>query len=380
MRKISDQLTFWSEESPASPPASLDAEREAKTKDGYGPTFFDWPQKRYPAGSWQRTLLESLQSNLTASSGSTKGWNRRVTRSARSLWVLTSVEHPIDAIAPGLSPSWPTPTAQDSENAGGLGSIERGNRGFSLYQAARHWPTPTVCGNHNRAGASPSSGDGLSTAAKMWPTPTAAEYGSSNNGNPGDTRTEYATKGRPSLSTMAKTDSWPTPKAADGRAKGNGGNRHSPGLDQMARQNDPAMADWATPTAHDARRPGLDTESTQHANLSRQIGDWATPLARDSRTFQGAARMPNSQGGDPLSVQISQLVGQPAEASLNTTGNPPESSISRIRLSALWVACLMGLPPGWGCVSIERCSKLWGTGSSRKSRSKSDSPSPDAKG
>jgi hypothetical protein len=27
------------------------------------------------------------------------------------------------------------------------------------------WPTPTVCGNYNRAGASPQSGDGLATAA-----------------------------------------------------------------------------------------------------------------------------------------------------------------------------------------------------------------------
>jgi hypothetical protein len=36
------------------------------------------------------------------------------------------------------------------------------------------WPTPTVCGNYNRKGASPTSGDGLATAvyqtpvARMW--------------------------------------------------------------------------------------------------------------------------------------------------------------------------------------------------------------------
>jgi len=35
------------------------------------------------------------------------------------------------------------------------------------------WPTPTVCGNHNRKGASEHSGDGLATAVKKWPTPTA---------------------------------------------------------------------------------------------------------------------------------------------------------------------------------------------------------------
>lgn len=39
--------------------------------------------------------------------------------------------------------------------------------------ASPGWPTPTVKGNHNRAGASPASGDGLSTAVNRWPTPTA---------------------------------------------------------------------------------------------------------------------------------------------------------------------------------------------------------------
>jgi hypothetical protein len=35
------------------------------------------------------------------------------------------------------------------------------------------WPTPTVCGNYNRKGASATSGDGLATAVRMWPTPTS---------------------------------------------------------------------------------------------------------------------------------------------------------------------------------------------------------------
>jgi hypothetical protein len=35
------------------------------------------------------------------------------------------------------------------------------------------WPTPTVCGNYNRKGASATSGDGLATAVSRWPTPTA---------------------------------------------------------------------------------------------------------------------------------------------------------------------------------------------------------------
>ena len=40
----------------------------------------------------------------------------------------------------------------------------------------------------------------------MWPTPTASEYGSSNNGCPGDGRETYATAGKASLSTMARRE------------------------------------------------------------------------------------------------------------------------------------------------------------------------------
>ena len=39
-----------------------------------------------------------------------------------------------------------------------------------------YWPTPTVCGNYNRKGASKSSGNGLATAVRMWPTATATAY------------------------------------------------------------------------------------------------------------------------------------------------------------------------------------------------------------
>ena len=71
---------------------------------------------------------------------------------------------------------WPTPTVQDSEQAGGKGCIASGKRGLSLHQATQLWPTPTVCGNYNRKGASATSGDGLATAVKTWATPVARDY------------------------------------------------------------------------------------------------------------------------------------------------------------------------------------------------------------
>ena len=42
----------------------------------------------------------------------------------------------------------------------------------------------------------------------MWPTPTASEYGTGQNGCPGDGRETFAQKGKPSLSTLARA--WDT--------------------------------------------------------------------------------------------------------------------------------------------------------------------------
>ncbi len=60
---------------------------------------------------------------------------------------------------------WPTATRDDHATMYAQG-------GEPLGHAVR-WPTPSVCGNHNRKGASATSGDGLATAAK-WPTPRAS--------------------------------------------------------------------------------------------------------------------------------------------------------------------------------------------------------------
>ena len=59
------------------------------------------------------------------------------------------------------------------------------------------WPTPSVCGNYNRAGASPTSGDGLETAVKVsaWPTPSASSYGSNRGGGSGPSRSGEAESG-----------------------------------------------------------------------------------------------------------------------------------------------------------------------------------------
>tara|TARA_B100001778_G_scaffold330914_1_gene334265 strand:+ start:156 stop:857 length:702 start_codon:yes stop_codon:yes gene_type:complete len=60
----------------------------------------------------------------------------------------------------------------------------------------------------------------------LLPTPTASTYGTSGNGTPGDGRTEFAHRGKPSLHTMARRGMLPTPTAGDARASGS---RRKPG-------------------------------------------------------------------------------------------------------------------------------------------------------
>lgn len=76
---------------------------------------------------------------------------------------------------PGLQKaarSWPTPTKSDG--TGGPGSS--GGAGGLNLRTAVAIPTPTVCGNYNRKGASKTSGDSLATFVMKFPTPTKRDY------------------------------------------------------------------------------------------------------------------------------------------------------------------------------------------------------------
>lgn len=57
---------------------------------------------------------------------------------------------------------WPTPVKANRANTC------HGKRRPGLEEAPRAWAIPTVKGNHNRAGLSPTSGDGLATQANTW--------------------------------------------------------------------------------------------------------------------------------------------------------------------------------------------------------------------
>ena len=68
----------------------------------------------------------------------------------------------------------PTPCATDG--SGGGAKVQNLKSQVHLRDFAKTWPTPTVCGNYNRKGASLTSGDGLATAVLKCATPTARDW------------------------------------------------------------------------------------------------------------------------------------------------------------------------------------------------------------
>ena len=151
-----------------------------------------WPESsvRYDlaTSSW-KTAHCLWEEDLPWSSVTLPTWG--MTRSG-SVYRHPTSERPISATGVGL---WPTPLASDG--AKGVPNQRGGKGDLRLPSAVHQWPTPTVCGNYNRSGASAKSGDGLATAVtqRTWPTATATAYkGWSPNHNRADTddRLDYS--------------------------------------------------------------------------------------------------------------------------------------------------------------------------------------------
>ena len=112
-----------------------------------------------------------------------------------SVYRHPTAERPISGIGAGL---WQTIVADDSADRANGKWNSRGEPKLSAQVLhPEHWPTPTVCGNYNRKGASATSGDGLATAVtqRTWPTATAtASKGWSPNHNRAmtDDRLDYS--------------------------------------------------------------------------------------------------------------------------------------------------------------------------------------------
>lgn len=109
---------------------------------------------------------------------------------------------------------WATPKASPSGP-----DFARANRagsgGDDLATQVARWATPTTQDAANNGGPSQHRRNSLPLNAQVhlaqYPTPSATTYGSSGNGDGNN----VASRGRPSLETMARTGNWPTPTAMD---------------------------------------------------------------------------------------------------------------------------------------------------------------------
>jgi hypothetical protein len=130
---------------------------------------------------------------LATSKKSSKTWLKAGMIVAGVCYQQPNWEQRINEIGSGLLP---TPAAQEPGwTVGGTVEVvdkhgnppEHANQRFydkntgrivqkGLTQVLQMWPTPTVHGNYNRKGASPTSGDGLATALQKFPTPQSTDW------------------------------------------------------------------------------------------------------------------------------------------------------------------------------------------------------------
>lgn len=152
LRRRAEQSMLWPVDLPVSQPRWQDDGVVLMTNAGSGPSFSASCARYAPAGSWQRTLSESLLSSLVALGGSPMSLRLKASKSGRSLLVPTTLERRIEGSGCG---SWPTATAGDAKASGTrtgtqlLGatrlSAEDGPPAPESYSTdGKHldWPTP----------------------------------------------------------------------------------------------------------------------------------------------------------------------------------------------------------------------------------------------
>lgn len=159
----------------ASRSRSQDAAQAPVTQGTYGPTCFASSVPPGPLSSWESRLRDRL-----AMAGSTEFpliWKDQVTPAGRS----------ISRLAPSM---------RRTSATGCTGAL---------------WPTPTLCGDYNRKGASATSGDGLRTVMMAaWSTPRASD------GEKGGLNQSFGAGGTP-LPAQMHTAAWSTPTTNDAR-------------------------------------------------------------------------------------------------------------------------------------------------------------------
>ncbi len=180
------------------------------------------------SASFARSTSSSKTSPPAPNSGSTPWcatWGSAAMIAYRSRCRRRASEPHTDASgsssSDGEPQSYPTPLARDSEQG-----VSEGRNSPSMVEVAA-----------------------------LFPTPTATRYGTSNNGDPHDGREEYATKGKPSLDSLAAQ--WATAVVSDAASAG----RHTTetGVMHPGTSLTDALRAWSTHLAPATWRDGSAT-------------------------------------------------------------------------------------------------------------------------
>jgi hypothetical protein len=170
---LGEAVLMWCLEASRAKTSALQARAQELTESGQacGPTWRGSLARFDPATSSWRTAQPFLLEDLGESSVI---WPRSGMTANGQCWELPMLARPIKETGSGLSPdrvkTFHTP------NTGGAGWWQQHPQGSLTPPRMKPWPTPTVCGNYNRKGASASSGDGLTTAVLKCATPTARDW------------------------------------------------------------------------------------------------------------------------------------------------------------------------------------------------------------
>ena len=228
--------------------------------------------------------------------------------------------------------------------------------GYSLIWKRKATPAGRSWWVLGRSGR-PTSG----SACGSWPTATrqdaqqsgAAAYSTASGRHSGTTLTDAA------------SGLWASPQARDWKDSGpTQGNRKSPNLGTQAHWATPRTSDVASGRTLDEMGRRVSPSGVFGANLHDQVKARAGLLGPGSHSTSGKSRDFGTHPQGPAAP-----LGIWPTARANRYGAPDSHGKAPIRgvLNSRWVAQLMGYPPDWCDVPIEKLSALTATRSSRKS-------------
>jgi hypothetical protein len=378
LKQRAEQSSLWPGARPVSPPRWLDDGKVVLTCDGSGLSSSALCERLAPAGSWQRTLSESLAWSLTGLTGYAVSLRLRATKSGRSLLVPSMSERPTEGTEFG---SWPSPkVSADRASAGAMtrdghwsapglaqiveladGVLPREVSSLSEIKspAARAlWPTARAEDSES-AGAHVTRGtvETLTAAARQWPTASATPYGNNRGGAAGRVGPV-----RPSLEGAARL--WPT--ATSGDSKASGTRTGTPKAESAASHPGTTLTDaanglWATPQAQDCEqagspnRPALTAQARaglldeENHSIPGKPQDWRTPTAGLIEPKPPGTKLAGRTPSDPQVGLADQVLGEWPTPRSERRGAPDSHGRAPIRgsLSPAWVSQLMGLPTTW---------------------------------